>query len=59
VFLSEYLVAIMLQAGRLKDLARVQMFLSREAVDQKILRDIIKRHKLDKQWASFQNRDHQ
>jgi len=59
VFLAEHLVAIMLQAGRLKDLARVQMFLSQEAVDQEILRDIIKRHNLDKQWASFQSRDRQ
>lgn len=59
VLLAEHLVAIMLQAGRLKDLARVQMFLSQEAVDQEILRDIITRHNLDKQWASFQNRDQQ
>ena len=56
VVLAEHLVAIMLQAGRLKDLARVQMFLSQDAVDQEILRDIITRHNLDKQWASFQNR---
>jgi hypothetical protein len=59
VFLAEHLVAIMLQAGRLKDLARVQMFLSQEAVDQEILRDIITRHHLEKEWASFQNRDQQ
>jgi hypothetical protein len=59
VLLAEHLVAIMLQAGRLKDLARVQMFLSQEAVDQEILRDIITRHNLEKQWTSFQNRDQQ
>jgi hypothetical protein len=59
VFLAEHLVAIMLQAGRLKDLARVQLFLSQDAVDQEVLRDIIKRHNLDKHWASFQNRDQQ
>jgi hypothetical protein len=59
VFLAEHLVAIMLQASRLKDLARVQMFLSQEAVDQEILRDIITRHNLKKQWTSFQNRDQQ
>ena len=57
VFLAEHLVAIMLQAGRLKDLTRVQMFLAQEAVDHEILRDIITRHNLEKQWASFQNRD--
>jgi len=57
VFLAEHLVAIMLQAGRLKDLARVQMFLSQEAVDEEVLKDIITRHRLEKQWTSFQNRD--
>lgn len=57
VLLAEHLVAIMLQAGRLKDLARVQMFLSQEAIDREILHDIVMRHKLEKQWASFQNRD--
>lgn len=35
------------------------MFLSQEAVDPEILRDIITRHNLDNQWASFQNRDQQ
>src|SRR5215213_2829282 len=55
VFLAEHLVAIMLQAGRLKDLARVQMFLSQEAVDEEVLKDIITRHRLEKQWSSFQN----
>jgi len=57
VFLAEHLVAIMLKTARLKDLARVQMFLSQEAVDHEILRDIITRHKLEKQWESFQSRD--
>jgi hypothetical protein len=59
VLLAEHLVAIMLQAGRLKDLARVQMFLSQDAVDREILRDIITRHNLEKQWTAFQNRDQQ
>jgi len=57
VFLAEHLVAIMLQAGRLKDLVRVKMFLSQDAVDQEILLDIIDRHGLEKQWADFQSRD--
>ena len=47
----------MLQAGRLKDLARIQMFLAQEAVDRDILRDIITRHKLEERWASLENRD--
>lgn len=57
VFLAEHLVAIMLKTARLKDLPRVQMFISQEAIDHEILRDIITRHKLEKQWASFQSRD--
>ena len=57
VFLAEHLVAIMLQAGRLKDFARIQMFLAQEAVDREILRDIIARHQLGNRWASFENRD--
>jgi hypothetical protein len=56
VVLAEHLIAIMLKTGRLKDLVRVQMFLSQEAVDQEILLDIIRRHRLDKQWADFQTR---
>lgn len=54
VVLAEHLVALMLKTGRLKDLSRVQMFLSQEAVDQEILLDIIRRHGLKKQWADFQ-----
>jgi hypothetical protein len=57
VLLAEHLVAIMLKASRLKDLARVQMFLAQDAVDREILNDIITRHHLEKQWASFQNRN--
>ena len=57
VVLAEHLVAIMLKTGRLKDLVRVQMFLSQEAVDREILLDIIKRHGLDKQWVAFQTRN--
>ena len=56
VVLAEHLVALMLKVGRLKDLSRVQMFLSQEAVDRDILLDIISRHGLEKQWADFQTR---
>ena len=57
VILAEHLVAIMLQTGRLKDLVRVKMFLSQDAVDLEVLEDIIKRHKLENQWANFLSRD--
>lgn len=54
VVLAEHLVALMLKTGRFKDLSRVQMFLSQEAVDPELLLDIIGRHGLEKQWADFQ-----
>lgn len=54
VVLPEHLVAIMLKVGRPKDLARVEMFLSQEAVDVEALLDVIKRHDLGKEWETFQ-----
>jgi hypothetical protein len=54
VMLAEHLVAIMLKTGRLKDRARVQMFLSQEAVDLEVLNEIIKRYALENSWAEFQ-----
>jgi hypothetical protein len=56
VVLAEHLVAIMLRTARLKDLARVEMFLSQDAVDQDLLLDIVRRHKLEKQWAELQSK---
>jgi len=54
VALAEHLVAVMIKVGRLKDLARVQMFLVQGAVDQNVLLDIIKRHGLETKWEEFQ-----
>lgn len=57
VMLAEHLVAIMLKTRRLKDRARVQMFLSQEAVDRELLHDIIKRHGLEREWSEFERVD--
>jgi hypothetical protein len=54
LMLAEHLVAIMLKTGRLKDRARVQMFLSEEAVARDLLLDIISRHGLNTQWTEFE-----
>lgn len=54
VMLAEHLVAIMLKTARLKDLARVHMFLSQDAVDRELLMDIVKRHGLHTEWADFE-----
>jgi len=56
VVLSEHLVAIMLKVGRPKDLARIQMFLSQDAVDRKSLLNIIRRHGLEEKWLAFQDK---
>lgn len=54
--LAEHLVAIALKAGRLKDLVRVQMFFSQQAVDRDLLLDVIARHGLEKRFADFQSK---
>jgi len=56
VVLAEHLVAIMLKVGRLKDYARIQTFLSQDAVDIERLEEIIGRHGLESKWAEFRRR---
>jgi hypothetical protein len=56
VVLPEHLVAIMLKVGRLKDLARVEMFLTQEEVDLDALEDILRRHGLYDKWAEFKKK---
>jgi hypothetical protein len=56
VVLPEHLVAIMLNVGRLKDLARVEMFLTQKEVDLDGLEDVVRRHGLSEKWAKFKNR---
>ena len=56
VVLPEHLVAIMLKVGRLKDLARVEMFLRQNEVDIEALEDVVRRHDLADKWAEFQSR---
>jgi|SRR5437588_2921454 len=56
VVLAEHLVAIMLKVGRLKDIARIQMFLSQDAVNSDKLEDVIKRHGLTDKWADYKKK---
>jgi hypothetical protein len=56
VVLAEHLVAIMLKVGRLKDLARVEMFLSQDAVDLDTVENLVQRHGLSDKWAQFRKR---
>ena len=52
----EHLVAMMLKLGRLKDFARIQMFWSQDAVNSKVLEDILQRHGLNGKWSEFRDR---
>ena len=56
VVLAEHLVAIMLKVGRLKDIARIQMFLSQDAVNSDKLEDVIKRHGLTDKWTDYKKK---
>jgi hypothetical protein len=49
----EHLVAIMLQVGRQKDIARIAMFLSQDAVEISALEDVINRHGLSEKWMVY------
>lgn len=53
VMQAEHLVAIMLQTGRLKDQARIALFMEHEVVDQDRLAEILARHGLMKKWETL------
>jgi hypothetical protein len=50
VFSAEYLVAVMLETGRLKDLSRAKIFWDQGAVDVDELKILINRFKLEDKW---------
>ena len=56
VALAEHLVAIMLNVGRPKDLARIEMFLSQDAVKIEALEDLIQRHGLTEKWGDYKRK---
>jgi hypothetical protein len=56
VVLPEHLVAIMLSVGRPRDIARIQMFLSQDAVRIDALEDLIQRHGLTEKWADYKRK---
>jgi hypothetical protein len=55
VTLPEHLVAIMLNVGRRKDLARIEMFLDQKEVDIDVLEDVVRRHGLYDRWMAFKS----
>jgi hypothetical protein len=56
VIAPEYLVAIMLDTGRLKDYLRIGVFLQHDAVNQDELRRILGKHNLAQKWEENINR---
>lgn len=52
----EHLVAMMLNVGRLKDFARIQMFLSQDAIDLDTLDELLQRYGLGSKWNEFRDR---
>jgi len=52
----EHLFAIMLKVGREKDIARIAMFLSQDAVQLSALEEVISRHGLSEKWLDYRKR---
>jgi hypothetical protein len=52
----EHLFAIMLRVGREKDIARIAMFLSQDAVQVNALEEVISRHGLSEKWLEHKKR---
>jgi hypothetical protein len=51
---AEFLMAIALQTGRSKDLARLVQFLEAGVADRARFNEILQRHDLDQKWRTFQ-----
>jgi hypothetical protein len=56
VMQAEYLVAIALRTGRIKDYARIVQFLGQGAVDRGKLMTLIEKHGLTARWVRFEER---
>ena len=56
VFTPEYLMAICLQVGRPKDLARLLQFMERGGADMEQFAKIVERHTLWQAWERFRTR---
>ena len=56
VFSQEHLMAICLETGRPKDMARLVQFVSEGSFDQGALDEILQRYDIEKKFASFKKR---
>ncbi len=55
VFRPEYLIAIALQTGRPQDLRKIDLLTTETKLDEKLLKDILKRHGLIEKWRRYTN----
>lgn len=56
VMRPEHLVAIMLDTGRAKDYARIDLFLKGQVVDLEALDALLSRHRLKRKWREFERK---
>jgi hypothetical protein len=56
VMRPEYLVAIMLDTGRAKDYARVDLFIKSQVLDLEALTALLARHRLKSKWREFERK---
>ncbi len=56
VMSPEYLAAIMLDTGRIKDFLRINLFLENDLMNIKLLEEILERHNLSKKWKENRHR---
>jgi len=56
VITPEYLTAMLLRAGRRKDIEKIEKLLEQTEIDKEKLCDILHRHRLMKKFKSFKNK---
>lgn len=57
VLTPEYLLTLMINAGRPRDFAKIALLIDQVEIDQNKLNDILLRHKLTEKWARFKKKE--
>lgn len=55
VFRPEYLIAIALRTGRPQDLRKIDLLTAETRIDERLLKDVLKRHGLIERWRKYTN----
>jgi len=56
VVLAEYLLAIMLNVGRLKDYARIEMFMTQDVINYERFEETVTLHGLQEKWSEYKRK---